>query len=152
MEAHADLHTVFVKFSPADPKSMDNREFAKLCKDCKLLNKKVTTTDVDITFAKVKTKGSRKITYDQFIAALDCLAAKEKVSPSEYTQKVLSAGGPKFKGTVADDVKWHDDKDTWTGVYAKGGPTNVDTGAGGKIGDLSQLANRGNANVRGTLD
>lgn len=152
MEAHTDLHTVFVEFSPKDPKEMDNREFAKLCKDCKLLNKKITTTDVDITFAKVKTKGARKINYNQFIEAQNCLADKEKIPHADYHHKVLGSGGPKFKGTTADDVKWHDDKTLYTGVYAKGGPTNVDTGAGGNIGDLSQLANRGHANVRGTLD
>lgn len=33
---------------------------------------------------------------------------------------------------------------TYTGVYAKGGPTNVD----GK-GDLSELCDRSDANVRG---
>ena len=34
-------------------------------------------------------------------------------------------------------MKFHDDKSTYTGVYAKGGPTNVDVGGSGKIGDLS---------------
>ena len=151
MEAKVDLHAVFIKFSPANPKEMDGREFAKLCKDCKLLNKKVTTTDVDIAFAKVKAKGSRKITYDQFVSALSIFADKEKVPHAEYHAKVAGTDGPVFHGTQADAVKQHDDKSTYTGVYAQGGPTNVDTGAGGTIGDLSQLANRESANVRGTL-
>ena len=68
MESGPDLHPVFVAFSPKDPKEMDNREFAKLCKDCKLVDKKVTLTDVDLAFAKAKTPGAahRKITYPQF--------------------------------------------------------------------------------------
>lgn len=36
---------------------------------------------------------------------------------------------------------------TYTGVYAKGGPTNVD----GK-GDLSELCDRSDANVRGVTE
>jgi len=151
MEAQVDLHEIFVKFSPANPKEMDGREFAKLCKDCKLLNKKVTTTDVDLAFAKVKTKGARKITYDQFVAALNIFADKEKVPHGEYHAKIAGSHGPEFHGTKADAVKWHDDKTTYTGVYAQGGPTNVDVGTGGNISDLSQLANREDANVRGTL-
>lgn len=33
---------------------MDNSKFAKLFRDLKLLDKNVTTTDVDIIFSKVK--------------------------------------------------------------------------------------------------
>jgi p25-alpha len=32
---------------------MDGARFAKLCKDCKLVDKKFTATDVDLTFSKV---------------------------------------------------------------------------------------------------
>ena len=46
--------------------------------------------------------------------------------------------------TKPDTVKWHDDKSTYTGVYAKGGPTNVDH----KI-TLSNLADRSVADARG---
>ena len=35
---------------------MDNAKFAKMTRDCKLLDKKLTSTDVDIIFAKVKAK------------------------------------------------------------------------------------------------
>jgi len=38
----------------------------------------------------------------------------------------LEHGGPTFTGTKADHVKFHDDKSLYTGVYARGGPTNVD--------------------------
>ena len=33
---------------------MDGAKFAKLCRDTKLLDKKLTSTDVDIIFAKAK--------------------------------------------------------------------------------------------------
>jgi len=53
-----------------------------------------------------------------------------------------------FSGTKADAVKYHDDKSLYTGVYAAGGPSNVDAG-NGMISDISQLCNRGDADVRG---
>ena len=37
-----------------DSALMDGAKFAKLCKDTKLLDKKLTPTDVDIIFAKSK--------------------------------------------------------------------------------------------------
>lgn len=42
---------------------MDGKTFAKLTKDCGLLDKKLTPTDVDLIFAKVKDKTARKITF-----------------------------------------------------------------------------------------
>ena len=42
---------------------MDGKVFAKVAKDCKILDKKLTTTDVDIIFAKIKDKSGRKITF-----------------------------------------------------------------------------------------
>ena len=35
---------------------MDGAKFSKLCRDCKLLNRSFTTTDVDLIFAKTKAK------------------------------------------------------------------------------------------------
>ena len=53
-----------------------------------------------------------------------------------------------LKGTKADAVKFHDDKNLYTGVYAQGGPSTVDAG-NGKISDISQLCDRTGADVRG---
>jgi len=44
----------------------------------------------------------------------------------EVQEKVLAHGGPSFKGTKAEAVKYHDDKDLYTGVHGHGGPTTVD--------------------------
>lgn len=43
---------------------LDGKAFAKFAADCKVLNKECTTTDVDLTFARVKDKGQRKINYE----------------------------------------------------------------------------------------
>ena len=42
---------------------MDGKVFAKVAKDCKILDKKLTNTDVDLIFAKIKDKSARKITF-----------------------------------------------------------------------------------------
>jgi len=43
---------------------MDGKGFAKLAKDTKLLDKKLTATDVDLAFSKVKDRSARRITYE----------------------------------------------------------------------------------------
>ena len=140
------LHEAFVHWSPTDPKLMDGREFVKFCKDSKMLTKKVTTTDVDITFAKYKDKGGRKITFPQFKDCVMALAKKEGKSDADLCQMLASHQGPEFHGTKAQATKFHDDKSLYTGVYAHGGPDSK----GGHITDLSQIADRSNADVRGT--
>jgi hypothetical protein len=54
-------------------------------------------------------------------------AEKKGVAVEAVHSAVLSHGGPTFAGTKADAVKFHDDKNLYTGVYAQGGPTNVDS-------------------------
>ena len=57
--ARASVEDVFQEFcsfgsSKGTTPSMDNAKFAKLCRDLKLLDKKLTATDVDIIFSKCK--------------------------------------------------------------------------------------------------
>lgn len=59
---------------------MDGKVFAKMAKDCKLLDKKLTNTDVDLIFAKVKDKAARKITFAQFKEGVKLMADKKKIS------------------------------------------------------------------------
>ncbi|XP_062328097.1 tubulin polymerization-promoting protein family member 3 [Osmerus eperlanus] len=76
------LMTSFKKFAihgdtKATGKEMNGKNWAKLCKDCKIIDgKNVTSTDVDIVFTKVKAKTSRVITYEEFQKALEELAPK----------------------------------------------------------------------------
>jgi len=146
-QSEATLQSVFLAFS-AGKAEMSNKEFLKINKDCGLLDKKYTTTDVDINFSKVKVKTSKNITFQQFESALNLAATKKGIEYSALVEKVLASSGPVFKGTKAEYNKFHDDKSLYTGVYAKGGPTNVDAGKGG-ISDISQLCDRTSADVRG---
>jgi len=45
---------------------MEGKTFAKFAKDCKILDKNLTATDIDLIFAKVKDKAARKINFAQF--------------------------------------------------------------------------------------
>jgi len=133
---------------------MDGKIFSKLCKDTGLQHKNCTPTDVDLTFARAKPKGGRKLEFKQFLQALVYIA--EKRFPTTFKsegaaaalQKVYEAiaksPGPVASGTKAEKVRFHDDKTTYTGVYARGGPTNVDN----KI-TLSNLADRTPSDARG---
>ena len=124
---------------------MEGRTFVKLFKDNKMVDNHLTTTDLDIIFAKVKAKTEKKITLPQFTEAVRLCAEKKKMTSDELVAKI-SSEGPKFDGTKADYVKFHDDKTTYTGVHTKGGPSNVDND---KVSDISKICNREQADVRG---
>lgn len=55
MQANTD--SAFKKFT-AGKAEMDGKTFAKVAKDSGLLDKKLTATDVDLAFAKVKTSAA----------------------------------------------------------------------------------------------
>ena len=57
------LEQVFNAFNGKE-KTMEGKVFAKVAKDCGLLDKKLTATDMDLIFAKIKTKTERRITFD----------------------------------------------------------------------------------------
>lgn len=76
------LEEAFKKFSihgdtKATGKELNGKNWAKLCKDCKIIDgKSVTSTDVDIVFSKVKAKTARVITFEEFKKALVELGPK----------------------------------------------------------------------------
>jgi len=143
-----DYQAIFKSFTGGSSE-MDGRQFAKLAKDCKLLDKKLTATDVDLAFAKVKDKAARKINFVQFDHALDTFASKKGVTKNDIIKQIEVSGGPTFQATKAAYNKFHDDKSLYTGVYANGGPSNVDVGGNGAISNIAQLCDRTASDVRG---
>ena len=130
------LKEVFNGFS-AGQAEIDGKTFAKMAKDCKILDKKLTATDIDLIFAKVKDKAARKINYAQFEKGIHECAAKKGTSFDQLSAAICAVGGPVFTGTKAEAVKYHDDKSMYTGVHGKGGPSTVDAGKGGMVSDIS---------------
>lgn len=117
---------------------IDSALFAKLCKECGIINKSTCTkTDVDLIFTRVRPKSARKLNYTQFSLALLYLSEKRfpavyKAQSKELAQQrvmelIASSPGPVANATKPDFVKFHDDKSTYTGVYAQGGPSTNDS-------------------------
>lgn len=125
---------------------MDGKSWAKMCKDIKLIDKKLTGTDVDLIFAKSKAKTDRRVTFDQWLTALGHCADKKGCSLDDVKAKVGASKGPILAGTKAEATRFHDDKANYTGVHAHGGPS---TGGDGTIHDISQTLDRTEADVRG---
>ncbi|KAI8614413.1 p25-alpha-domain-containing protein [Chytriomyces sp. MP71] len=58
--------------------TMDGAKWAKFARDCNLLdNKKISSTEIDIIFNKVKGKSARRISWDEFQEACKLVAAKK---------------------------------------------------------------------------
>ena len=126
---------------------MEGKSFAKLAKDLKLTDsKKLTPTDVDLVFAKIKDKNARRICFGEFLNGLELIAQKKGLATSELIQIVSNSKGPVLSGTKTEAVRFHDDKSLYTGVHANGGPSTVDKTM---ISDISQLCDRTDADVRG---
>jgi hypothetical protein len=144
---------------------MDGAKFAKFARDCKLLDKNITTTEIDIIFNKAKKKDSRKLDFDGFQSALGLIAEKKYPTKErrEATLLVMKAvcakkEGPKATGTkpVVDSIV---DRLTDTSKYTGTHKHRFDeTGKGlGLLGrdrpnltaDLSQITNREAATITG---
>eukprot|EP00466_Bigelowiella_natans_P003442 jgi/Bigna1/133911/aug1.23_g8619 len=143
-----DIYMSFCKFGdPSNKGTMTGAKFFKFCKDCKIADSKITRTDIDMLFAKIKVKGTRTITFSIFKSAIPQLAAKKYGPGSEekLTDLIKKNGFSKSSGTKAKATRFHDDKSQYTGVYKNGGPSSV---SGHKI-TLSKMMDRSKANVRG---
>ena len=79
---------------------MDGKQFMKLAKDCKLLDKKLTATDIDLIFSKVKDKGACKITYAQFEKAVSSVLIRK-----EWMLELLSTRSLKREGLTSAEPK-----------------------------------------------
>ena len=143
---YTKLLSVFSEYANS-ANCMDGKSFVKLAKDTGLLDRKLTTTEVDIVFAKVKAKFERKITFDQFMHGLELLAEKKRVEPKVVRDKVSASKGPILNGTRTLSVKLHDDKSCYTGIYARGGPKIKDKPR--EINLDGDLCDRNNSTIDG---
>lgn len=126
----ADVARVFNSYSAAGSGEMDGRSFAKLCKDCGLVDRNFSSTDADLIFTKAVPKGQRRIRLPEFELALVFVAERRGCKEKEVFQAVADNMGPSSTGTKADPVRFHDDKGTYTGTHARGGPEVVPKGEG----------------------
>ncbi|KAK3252176.1 hypothetical protein CYMTET_38512 [Cymbomonas tetramitiformis] len=107
LESIRDVFTTFSSFrggnaTSAPGQEMDGPKFAKLCRDCKLIDKLFTVTDADLTFAKVKVKGQRKIRFEQFCDAVYIMAEKKRVEVPKLVTRITKHGVPTVSGAKAE--------------------------------------------------
>jgi len=148
-----DLKVVFAKFANFGKSkhqrgagdAIDSTRFRKMMKESKLIhNKKFSRTDCDMTHTKCVEKGQKLLTFTDFLEkAIPIIAQKWEVEEPEIAYKIAN-GGPQNSGTKAEYSKFYDDKNTWTGVATRGGPSTQDD----KL-TLAKMMDRSEADVRG---
>ncbi|CAJ1394378.1 unnamed protein product [Effrenium voratum] len=141
MAEMADIAPIFSSYASGTGE-VDGRSFTKLCKDCSLLDKSFSQTDADLIFARVVPKGQRKITLAEFEKALGLIAERRGCPQEDVLQRVADGAGPSLEGTKTSAVRLHDDKNTYTGVHARGGPESVPKGYGHVPGGSSTSLSR----------
>lgn len=99
--------------------------------------------DIDLTFVRAKEKTAKTLTFPDFLKALAEIATRSGVTVEDIHNKVINSA-VSSSGTKADNVKLHDDKNLYTGVHGKGGPSTNDS----RI-TLSNLADRTGTDARG---
>lgn len=92
-----------------------NREFSKLCEDAGLCDKNFTKGQADIVYTKMRVK---KLDFEGFKQALRLVAETKKEQVSDVQAVVSRCSGPVVSATVADAVRFHDDKSMYTGMHA----------------------------------
>ncbi|NXS63312.1 TPPP2 protein, partial [Brachypteracias leptosomus] len=128
----SEVEKAFHKFAiygdtSASGNDTTGKNFSKMCKECGVMDgKAVTSTDVDIVFNKVKTKGARTITFDEFQQAMKELCVKHFKGklPDEALQAVyglIEGKEPSSTGTTkttkAGGVERLTDMSKYTGSH-----------------------------------
>eukprot|EP00112_Aurelia_sp_Birch-Aquarium-sp1_P007970 Seg187.11 transcript_id=Seg187.11/GoldUCD/mRNA.D3Y31 product="Tubulin polymerization-promoting protein family member 2" protein_id=Seg187.11/GoldUCD/D3Y31 len=131
-----DLFKSYCTFGAKDAAPlMDNAKFAKFARDTGILDKKLTSTDIDIIFSKVKAKTERKITFKQFQDALKLLAEKKYGSASDIGKLesvILKTEGPKTSGATKVVAAGGVDRLTDTSKYTGSHKERFDDSGKGK--------------------
>jgi len=145
------LKVVFKKF--AKDGQMTSAQFSKMMRDSKLLNKSFCAADAELIYAKAKKAASpgatvspgQKVPFEIFCdLSLPSIAEKRNESVDDLVTKLCASTGPKINATTTDNVRFHDDKSTYTGTSTQGGATTTGDQQG-----LDQLLDRSDADVRG---
>ena len=113
---------------PAIQMELDGKQFSKLCRDAGLSRGPKESVKVDLCFAKARSNKGRKLFFEDFLVALALLATEFNVPEDDVFKKVSRCRGPRRNSNTPDYCRLHDDKSTFTGVYARGGPDVMDGG------------------------
>ena len=124
LQIENEAYRVFKLYCPDG--TLESKQFIKLCKDLKLLDKKFTSGDADLTFTKALRKNG-VVKYDDFrVQILDDIASKKGKDVNQVVKKLSEHEGPILTATVAEKVRFHDDSSTFTGAQAKNFKNNIE--------------------------
>ena len=130
---------------------LSSSSLLKLMKDCHLIDRALTITDLDLIFTRcLPQKYHKRLDTEGFHAALFDVAVQRQMPLEDLLAIVAKARPSNNGGSVPDAyVKFHDDRTTWTGVATRGGPTIHDRHQHAYFG-LSSIWDRDpNYDVRG---
>ena len=152
------LHEVFGHFSDS-PEGIDGPHFARLCRDLNLElashngTSLVSATTFDLIFARSKSRGRRRLDFNQFLIALDMVGQRLNLSIEEIIRAVctirtddhLTRRGGESKTSQRGPEKFYYDVSTYTGTQAyrtsrRGAEESPTSSA--RIIDLKDIVNR----------
>jgi len=140
MAEGGNLQGVFKSFaSKADGKEQTTADFTKWCKDANVFSKTCNSNHVDISFAKVKPKTSKTITFNELDALIGEMAKKYKddhkldeSAAKEQIKTKLSTATPKAHGTTKTSKTGGVEKMTDTSKYTGSHKERFDESGKGK--------------------
>jgi len=165
MAAGGGIQDAFKAFATkADGKEQTTADFTKWCKDASIFGKTCNSNHVDISFAKVKPKASKNITYLELDALIGEMAKKYKddhkldeAKAREEIKTKLAAARPKAHGTTKTSTTGGVKKMTDTSQYTGSSKERFDEsgkgkGAEGRTDKVDGTGYVGNYKGAGTFD
>jgi len=112
------IEEVFETYRGRD-KKFEDRDFTKLCNDCKLWDRKYKRPDSGLLFAKYKSRGKNTLEFEEFKNCVRGIAQKKGCSTSLVQAAIAERQevGVEQTATKADSVRFHDDKSLYTGAH-----------------------------------
>mmetsp|Transcript_16531 Transcript_16531/g.37231 ORF Transcript_16531/g.37231 Transcript_16531/m.37231 type:complete len:372 (+) Transcript_16531:81-1196(+) len=109
---------VFETYGGRD-KKFEDRDFTKICSDCKLFDRKFKRPDSGLLFAKYKSRGKNTVTFEEFKNCVRGIAQKKGCSTALVQAAIAERQetGMNMAATQADSVRFHDDKSLYTGAH-----------------------------------
>ena len=120
----AELWGVFLLFTGSGGASLDSRSWTKLLRDAGVLDGSYPSGASDVVFAQVCPRGSRRLTFDDFVIALGRVS-EQKYGPApdgfaRVVDAVLRCAGPSLSGTRPPEL---------LGIFAKITDSSLYTGS-----------------------
>jgi len=128
---------------------LPSASFVKLMRDCGLVDKELTVTDLDLIFTRcLPGRGKKRLDLDGFNAALYDCSVHRRMKLAKFLSIIASAA-PSNSGTQPIGHRFYDDKSTWTGIATRGGPTIIDRHQHALLGIETVWDRKQNVDVRG---